>query len=73
MKDWVKENSKPDGSLYNLYTDGLKIYTSIDSRLQKHAACSKNPHEKVTKRLFSGWEKYKSKKAPFDKLCSLHK
>ena len=32
MKDWVAENPKPDGSLYNLYTDGLKIYTTIDKK-----------------------------------------
>ena len=34
---WCKENNKPDGSVYNLYTDGLKIYTTIDSRLQAYA------------------------------------
>ena len=71
MKDWVKENPKPDGSLYNLYTDGLKIYTSIDSRLQKHAENAVNIHmKKLQNDFFSGWEKYKSKKAPFDKNLS---
>lgn len=34
---WCKKNFKPDGSNYNLYTDGLKIYTTIDSRMQKYA------------------------------------
>ncbi|WP_205503679.1 penicillin-binding protein 1A [Rufibacter psychrotolerans] len=34
---WVKEQKKPNGDAYNLYTDGLKIYTSIDSKLQRHA------------------------------------
>ncbi|MEC7173943.1 MAG: transglycosylase domain-containing protein, partial [Bacteroidota bacterium] len=34
MKIWIRENPKPDGSAYNLYRDGLKIYTTIDSRLQ---------------------------------------
>jgi len=72
MKDWVKENPKPDGSLYNLYTDGLKIYTSIDSRLQKHAENAVNIHmKKLQNDFFSGWKKYKSKKAPFDKNLSL--
>ncbi|MBK9017540.1 MAG: hypothetical protein IPM82_27780 [Saprospiraceae bacterium] len=33
----MKEYTKPDGSDYNLYTDGLKIYTTIDSRLQHFA------------------------------------
>ena len=39
MKEWVakKENRKPDGNKYDLYSDGLKIYTTIDSRMQKHA------------------------------------
>ena len=60
MKDWVKENPKPDGSLYNLYTDGLKIYTSIDSRLQKHAENAVNIHmKKLQNDFFSGWKKIK--------------
>ena len=34
MKKWIRENPKSDGGTYNLYRDGLKIYTTIDSRLQ---------------------------------------
>jgi penicillin-binding protein 1A len=34
---WCKKNKKADGSNYNLYTDGLKIYSTIDSRMQKYA------------------------------------
>jgi len=34
---WCNKNRKPDGSYYNIYTDGLKIYTTIDSRMQKYA------------------------------------
>ncbi len=34
---WVEKNPKPDGTKYNIYTDGLRIYTSIDSRMQKYA------------------------------------
>jgi penicillin-binding protein 1A len=37
MKKWVEENKKEDGSDYNIYKDGLKIYTTIDSRMQLHA------------------------------------
>jgi len=37
MKGWLKENKKPDGSKYNMYVDGLKIYTTIDSRMQQYA------------------------------------
>ncbi len=34
---WILKNPKPDGSYYNIYTDGLKIYTTIDVRMQKYA------------------------------------
>ncbi len=37
MKDWIKNNPKADGSKYDLYSDGLKIYTTIDSRMQAYA------------------------------------
>jgi penicillin-binding protein 1A len=37
MKEWIKENPKPDGTKYNLYNDGLKIYTTLDSRMQQYA------------------------------------
>ncbi len=34
---WIEKNPKPDGSHYDIYTDGLKIYTTIDSRMQQYA------------------------------------
>lgn len=34
---WCNKNRKKDGTPYNLYTDGLKIYTTIDSRMQQYA------------------------------------
>lgn len=37
MKKWAEENKKSDGSDYDIYKDGLKIYTTIDSRMQLHA------------------------------------
>lgn len=37
MKNWIEENPKPDGTEYSLYRDGLKIYTSIDSKMQEYA------------------------------------
>lgn len=37
MKKWVEENKKPDGTDYDIYKDGLKIYTTIDSRMQSYA------------------------------------
>lgn len=37
MKTWVKENKKSDGSEYDIYKDGLKIYVTLDSRMQQYA------------------------------------
>ena len=34
---WCNKNHKRDGSAYNVYTDGLKVYTTIDSRMQRYA------------------------------------
>lgn len=34
---WCKKNTKHNGKNYNLYTDGLKVYTTVDSRMQKYA------------------------------------
>ena len=43
---WCEKNTKKDGSKYNLYTDGLKIYTTIDSRMQKYAEDAVTEHLK---------------------------
>jgi len=37
LQSWCKENKKADGEPYDLYRDGLKIYTTIDSRMQLYA------------------------------------
>jgi len=37
LKKWCDEHTKPDGTSYNLYKDGLKIYTTIDSKMQRYA------------------------------------
>ena len=34
---WIEKNPKPDGSKYDIYNDGLRIYTTIDSRMQRYA------------------------------------
>lgn len=44
MRDWIKNNPKPDGSKWSLYNDGLKIYTTIDSRMQKYAEAAIEEH-----------------------------
>ncbi|WP_333693308.1 penicillin-binding protein 1A [Flavobacterium sp.] len=67
MKKWVKENKKPDGSEYNIYNDGLKIYTTIDSRMQKHAEEAVDEHLKNLQAEFFKAQK-SNKNAPFLKL-----
>ncbi len=37
LRDWCRSHTKPDGSTYDLYKDGLKIYTTINSKMQKYA------------------------------------
>ena len=44
MKDWANENKKEDGSKYNLYLDGLKIYTTINHEMQGYAEESVKAH-----------------------------
>ncbi len=44
MKDWTKENTKEDGSKYNLFLDGLKIYTTINYEMQQYAEESVKEH-----------------------------
>ncbi len=52
MKKWTKKNYKADGSTYNLYRDGLKIYTTIDSRLQSIGEQSVSEHMKNLQKEF---------------------
>ncbi len=44
LKKWTEQNPKPDGTKYDVYRDGLKIYTTIDSRMQTHAEEAVNEH-----------------------------
>ncbi|MGC9356057.1 MAG: penicillin-binding transpeptidase domain-containing protein, partial [Mariniphaga sp.] len=43
---WCNKNTKPDGQNYNLYSDGLRIFTTIDSRMQQYAVESVEYHLK---------------------------
>jgi penicillin-binding protein 1A len=67
---WCHKNKKADGSDYNIYTDGLKIYSTIDSRMQKYA-------EESIKEYLGGYlqplfdkEKAGKKYAPFSSHVS---
>ncbi|MBR6827197.1 MAG: transglycosylase domain-containing protein [Prevotella sp.] len=67
---WCNKNTKKDGSAYNIYTDGLKVHTTIDSRMQKYAeqAC----YEHVVKFLQPAFFNENNKKptAPFSNKLS---
>ncbi|KRD62777.1 penicillin-binding protein [Flavobacterium sp. Root935] len=64
MKKWVTENKKPDGSEYDIYKDGLKIYTTIDSRMQMYAEEAVSEHMKNLQQQFF-IEMKTNKNAPF--------
>jgi len=64
MKKWAKTNKKPDGSSYNIYRDGLKIYVTIDSRMQKYAEEAVKRHMSNLQRAFFKQQK-NNKSAPF--------
>ena len=52
MKKWIRKNPKADGKPYNLYRDGLKIYTTIDSRLQALGENAVSDHMKNLQKEF---------------------
>lgn len=55
---WCKNNIRPDGTKYNLYTDGLRIYTTINSDLQRYAEEAMKTHMKYLQKLFDqSWGK----------------
>ncbi|MCB0508864.1 MAG: transglycosylase domain-containing protein [Bacteroidetes bacterium] len=65
LKQWTKDNKKADGSEYNIYTDGLKIYTTINTRMQKYAEEAAVQHlERYQKYLDnqfnSGWHPWET-------------
>lgn len=62
---WCNKNKKPDGSPYNLYTDGLKIYSSINYRMQEYAEEAVKQHLKESIQPAFDKEKKGKKKAPF--------
>ena len=60
---WVEKNPKPDGTKYNIYTDGLRIYTSIDLRMQKYAEEAVIDHLKNT--LQPQFDREKGSRGPY--------
>jgi penicillin-binding protein 1A len=57
LKKWAEDNPKPDGSKYNIYTDGLIIYTTIDYDLQMYAEQAVAQHmEQLQKEFDAHWK-----------------
>ena len=64
---WCAKNKKKDGSNYNVYTDGLKIYTTLNSRMQQYAEEAVEEHLSYLQPLFFK-EKVGSKNAPYARV-----
>lgn len=62
---WCAKNKKKDGTNYNIYTDGLKIYTTINSRMQQYAEDAVKEHLGDYLQPIFFKEKEGSKNAPY--------
>jgi penicillin-binding protein 1A len=60
MKEWCEHHYRPDGTPYNLYKDGLRIYTTIDSRMQRYAEEAVKEHlgEDLQPSFYTHWDGY---------------
>lgn len=65
LTEWSKTHFKPNGQPYNIYRDGLRIYTTIDSRMQRYAeeAVAEVMKNDIQPRFFKHWKGHKT--APF--------
>ncbi len=68
LNEWCANHKKPDGSTYNLYKDGLKIYTTINFKMQKYAEEAVKEHlsKDLQPAFFKHWKGVKN--APFYQL-----
>ncbi|NOX46413.1 MAG: penicillin-binding protein [Chlorobi bacterium] len=69
LKKWCREHTKPDGTPYNLYKDGLRIYTTVNSKLQQYAeeAVSEHLGETLQPDFYRRWEGYTNAPFTFEK------
>lgn len=63
---FCQKNKKPDGTHYDLYNDGLRIYTTIDSRMQQYAEEAVSEHIQYLQKQFFK-EKKNHSYAPFSR------
>lgn len=64
MEDWIKENPKSDGTRYNIYQDGLKVYVTLDSKMQEYAEQAVREHISHLQKAFDDQNK-NNKTSPF--------
>lgn len=67
---WCEKNAKPDGSKYDLYEDGLRIYATVDSRMQTYAEQAVREHVGGSLQPLFAKEKKGSKSAPYSSRVS---
>lgn len=66
MKEWTDKNPKPDGTKHNLYLDGMKVYTTIDSKMQMYAEIAVREHMANLQKAFDAENNPKKNKTyPF--------
>jgi penicillin-binding protein 1A len=71
MDNWIAKNPKPDGTKHSLYRDGLRIFTTIDSRMQAMGESAVEAHMKnLQKEFFKQNSKRANPTAPFLDLRS---
>ncbi|MBR1512937.1 MAG: transglycosylase domain-containing protein [Bacteroidales bacterium] len=70
LNDWAKNTTRADGTPYNIYRDGLRIYTTIDSRMQRYAeeAVSEFMGKELQPMFYKHWKGHKN--APFSNLTA---
>lgn len=62
VKEICKDLKKPDGTNYNIYKDGLRIYTTLDVNMQQHAENAVEKHMEELQQLFVSQRNYKNGK-----------
>ena len=70
LNEWAKNTTRADGQPYNIYRDGLRIYTTIDSRMQNYAeqAVKEFMGKELQPMFYSHWKGHKN--APFSNLTA---
>lgn len=66
LTEWASTHTKANGEPYNIYKDGLRVYTTIDSRMQQHAEDAVREHLALYLQptFYEHWKGYTN--APFD-------